>query len=118
VTEEFSFDVFLSHSSEDKAVMWSLVKRLRKDGVRVWFDKWEIQPSDKIPANPFGSDCPQLESDTVRFCDRLIKEDRFLSRRLHSAAIKDSLTLFFIINLWPPLMACVVIGMSSQIFNL
>ncbi|MFZ2643728.1 MAG: toll/interleukin-1 receptor domain-containing protein, partial [Verrucomicrobiia bacterium] len=48
--ETLNFDVFLSHSSKDKAVVRSLVERLRKDGLKVWFDEWEIKPGDSIPA--------------------------------------------------------------------
>jgi hypothetical protein len=93
--DNFAFDVFLSHSSKDKAVVRPLAERLRKDGVKVWFDEWEIMPGDSIPAkieeglehsrvlvlcmsaNAFGSDWAQLESGTFRFRDPLNKERRF-----------------------------------------
>ena len=39
---EFPYDVFLSHSAKDKAVVRPLAERLRVDGVKVWFDEWEI----------------------------------------------------------------------------
>jgi len=45
----FKYDVFLSHSSKDKAVVRPLVERLRADGLRVWFDEWVIKPGDSIP---------------------------------------------------------------------
>ncbi|MCX6374846.1 MAG: toll/interleukin-1 receptor domain-containing protein, partial [Armatimonadetes bacterium] len=48
--DDFTYDVFLSHSSKDKAVVRTLVERLRADGLRVWFDEWEIAPGDSIPA--------------------------------------------------------------------
>ena len=35
---EFQYDVFLSHSAKDKAVVRDLAARLKKDGVRVWLD--------------------------------------------------------------------------------
>jgi hypothetical protein len=38
----FTHDVFLSHSAKDKAVVRPLAERLRKDGLKVWFDEWEI----------------------------------------------------------------------------
>jgi len=38
MSEPFRCDVFLSHSSKDKAVMRPLAERLRKDGLQVWFD--------------------------------------------------------------------------------
>ena len=38
--ETFTHDVFLSHNSKDKSVVRPLVERLRKDGLKVWFDEW------------------------------------------------------------------------------
>jgi hypothetical protein len=87
----FQHDVFLSHSSKDKAVVRAVAERLRADGLRVWFDEWEIKPGDSIPAkieeglehsrvlvlcmsaNAFGSDpaAAGLESQTFRFRDPL-----------------------------------------------
>lgn len=37
---DFQFDVFLSHSAKDKAVVRPLAERLRQDGLKVWFDEW------------------------------------------------------------------------------
>ena len=48
--EQFQYDVFLSHSAKDKAVVWPLAERLRtcpgvaarrsrKDGLKVWVDE-------------------------------------------------------------------------------
>ena len=94
--EQFSFDVFLSHSSKDKAVVRAVAERLRADGLRVWFDEWELRPGDSIPAkveeglehsrvlvlcmsgHAFGSDWARLESGTFRFRDPLNKERGFL----------------------------------------
>ena len=47
---EFPHDVFLSYSSKDKSVVRPLAERLRKDGLKVWFDDWELKPGDSIPA--------------------------------------------------------------------
>ena len=33
---EFQYDVFLSHSAKDEAVVRPLAERLRKDGAKVW----------------------------------------------------------------------------------
>ena len=38
---DFTHDVFLSHSSKDKAVVRAVAERLRADGLRVWLDDWE-----------------------------------------------------------------------------
>ena len=111
-TPEFSCDVFLSHSAKEKAVVRDVAERLRKDGVKVWFDEWVLKPGDSIPAkieeglersrvlvlcmsaNAFGSDWAQLESGTFRFRDPLNKERRFLPLRLDDAPIKGSLAQF------------------------
>jgi hypothetical protein len=42
------YDAFLSHASEDKAWCERLAERLRDEGVRVWFDGWELQPGDHL----------------------------------------------------------------------
>ncbi len=52
--QEFEYDVFLSHSAKDKAVVRQLAERLRQDGLKVWFDKWEIKAGDNIPAMRSG----------------------------------------------------------------
>ena len=88
--DDFPFDVFLSHSAKDKAVVRPLAERLRADGVKVWFNEWVLKPGDSIEspqsktakieeglersrvlvlgmsANAFGSDWAQLESGTLR----------------------------------------------------
>ena len=110
--DEFPYDVFLSHSAQDKAVVRPLAERLRADGVKVWFDEWVLQPGDSIPAkigeglersrvrvlclsaNAFGSDWAQLESGTLRtgqrpFRDPLNKERRFPPLRLDDASLAD-----------------------------
>ena len=48
--EEKEYDVFLSHASEDTAWCEALAERLRNQGVRVWFDRWELQPGDHLLA--------------------------------------------------------------------
>ena len=86
----FPYDVFLSHSAKDKAVVRPLAERLRKDGLKVlWFDEWVLKAGDSIlakieegllqfdtrnsafglprlclSANAFGSDWAQLEAGT------------------------------------------------------
>jgi hypothetical protein len=47
---EYKYDVFLSHSSKNKAVANQLAQRLRGDQVRVWLDEWEILAGANIRA--------------------------------------------------------------------
>src|SRR6266849_622432 len=119
MSRQFIFDVFLCHSSKDKEVVRELADRLERDGVRVWFDEWELKAGDSIPdkieeglensrvllfcmsASAFGSDWAQLESQTFRFRDPLNKERRFIPLRLDDAPIKGSLAQFLYIS-WLP----------------
>jgi hypothetical protein len=116
MAESLVYDVFLSHSSKDKAIVRDVAERLRADGLRVWFDEWEIKPGDSIPAkveeglersrvlvlcmsaNAFGSDWATLEGQTFRYRDPLNKERRFIPLRLDDAQIKGSLAQFLYIK--------------------
>jgi hypothetical protein len=120
MAEEFEWDVFISHSSKDKIIVRPIAERLRRDGLRVWFDEWEIRPGDSIPAkieealehsrvlvlcmsaNAFGSDWAQLESGTFRFRDPLNRDRRFIPLRLDETPLRGSLDQFHYINWLPP----------------
>jgi hypothetical protein len=86
MSTEFQYDVFLSHSSKDKAVVRPLAERLRKDGLKVWFDEWQIKPGDSIPAKiEEGLEhscvlaCPSIRlDDTDAQCSAVL---RFIKRR-------------------------------------
>ncbi len=117
---DFAYDVFLSHSSADEAVVHELAERLRADGVRVWCggEKTGTVPSRSgtrslgtvpvfeqaleqsrvlvlcMSAHAFGADWPQLESHTFRFKDPLNKQRRFIPLRLDGAPIPGTLAQF------------------------
>jgi WD40 repeat protein len=40
------FHVFLSHSSTDKPAVEELARRLEKEGIQTWLDKWHLIPGD------------------------------------------------------------------------
>lgn len=40
------FHVFLSHSSADKPAVEELARRLNKEGIEAWLDKWHLIPGD------------------------------------------------------------------------
>jgi hypothetical protein len=114
--DDFQFDVFLSHSNKDKPTVRPLAERLRKDGLKVWFDEWEIKPGDSIPskieeglersrvlvlcmsANAFGSDWAQLESKMFRFREPVNKKLRFIPPRPDNGPTKGSLAQFLYID--------------------
>ena len=115
----FKYDVFLSHSNRDKPGVREIAQRLRADGLNVWFDEWEIQPGDHVPAKiedglensrvlvlcmsagAFGADWVQLEAGVFRFRDPLNKGRRLIPLRLDDAPVKGSMAQFFCIN-WCP----------------
>jgi hypothetical protein len=41
-----SFHVFLSDSSDDKPAVEELARRLAKEGIQGWLDKWHLIPGD------------------------------------------------------------------------
>lgn len=113
---EFTFDVFLCHSAKDKPLVRPIAELLRKHGLRVWFDEWELD-SGKIShaaieaglegarvlvlcmsASTFGADWGDLEAQTLRFRDPLNKDRRFVPLRLDQAVIDTSLTHFLYID--------------------
>ena len=99
----------MSHNSHDKAVVRELAERLKADGLRVWFDEWEIKLGDSIPSSieaglqqsrvlvlcmsqhAFASDRTTLESQTFRFRDPLNRQRRFIPLRLDDTEPKGSL---------------------------
>ena len=109
--DAFQYNIFLSHTAKDKAVVRPLAERLRTDGVKVWFDEWVLKPVVPVAhqmgegarragegcmsAHAYGSDWAQLESGTLRTGQRpsrdpLNKERRFLPLCLDDAPIKGS----------------------------
>jgi hypothetical protein len=49
--QQYEYDVFVSHASEDKATLTDvLVTELRAVGLQVWYDKFVITAGDSLPA--------------------------------------------------------------------
>jgi len=45
---EFEYDAFISYAGDDRVWSEKLAQRLRDEGIRVWFDKWRLQPGDHL----------------------------------------------------------------------
>lgn len=105
----FSYDVFLSHNSQDKPRVRRLAGRLRDAGLRVWLDEWVIKPGDDIylaiergleasrvqvlclsPA-ALGSEWVTLERSTVLFRDPTNAGRRFVPLLLADCRLPDTL---------------------------
>ncbi|HMV84894.1 MAG TPA: TIR domain-containing protein [Blastocatellia bacterium] len=109
MNEQFNYDVFISHSKEDKPAARELAERLRRDGLRVWFDEWEIKPGDSIPlkiqngleqsrtlvlmmsANVSASEWVMFERQAVIFRDPANQKRRFIPLRLDNGEIPEAL---------------------------
>ena len=92
---QFEYDVFLSHASEDKDdVARPLALRLQEQGLRVWYDEFELRIGDNLVAklnaginasrfgvlvishNFFGKRWTEYELDTLEYL--AVTEDRVL----------------------------------------
>lgn len=106
---EFQYDVFLSHSSQDKDRVRVLAQRLKDAGLRVWYDEWVLRPGDDIylaierglqaarvqvlclsPA-ALGSEWVDLERATVLFRDPTNAGRRFIPLKLEDCDPPDTL---------------------------
>ncbi|WP_052517633.1 TIR domain-containing protein [Archangium violaceum] len=47
ITRSEQWDVFLNHNSKDKPLVEQLARRLLEQGIRPWFDKWDLVPGDE-----------------------------------------------------------------------
>ena len=109
MADSFTYDVFLSHNSQDKLQVRKLAGRLKKAGLRVWFDEWVIKPGDDIylaiergleaarvqvlclsPA-ALGSEWVTLERSTVLFRDPTNAGRRFVPLLLADCTLPDTL---------------------------
>ena len=46
MSDDFDYDVFLSHNSEDKPAVEEIARRLKQEGIEPWLDKWNLIPGD------------------------------------------------------------------------
>lgn len=49
MSENFTYEVFISYSSQDAVLVHPLAEQLRDDGVTVWLDAWLLKPGESIP---------------------------------------------------------------------
>jgi WD40 repeat protein len=106
---DFRYDVFLSHNTGDKPQVRRLAERLKRAGLRVWFDEWVIRQGDDIylaierglgaarvqvlclsPA-ALGSEWVTLERSTVLFRDPTNAGRRFIPLVLADCELPDTL---------------------------
>ena len=107
----FTYDVFLSYSSQDKLRVRRLAERLRNAGLRVWFDEWVIKHGDIInmaiergleaarvqvlclSPDALGSDWVKLERSTFIFRDPSNAARRFVPLLMADCTLPDTLRI-------------------------
>lgn len=112
MSETFEYDVLISHSSKDKPVVRELAERLKRDGLRVWLDDWEIRPGDLIglkiqhglessrtlilamSQSYFSSEWGTLEHHTLLFRDPTNSRRRFIPVLLEDCNPPDIIAQF------------------------
>lgn len=114
--KSFKYDCFISHSSKDKVVVRELAKKLKADGLRVWFDEWIIKPGDMIGLKieqglessrtlilvmskaSFASEWVTLERHTLLFRDPTNSQRRFIPLLIEDCTIPDTIAQFAYID--------------------
>jgi GTPase SAR1 family protein/DNA-binding beta-propeller fold protein YncE len=109
MADDFKYDVFLSHNSQDKPRVRKLAERLRDAGLQVWLDDWIIKPGDDIylaiergletarvqvlclSSEALGSAWVTLERNTVLFRDPANSRRRFVPLLLSDCTLPDTL---------------------------
>jgi len=117
ISAALAFDVFVSYSSRDKAIARQIAQRLKDEGLRVWFDEWEILPGDPIgikieralgkartlvvllSSSALGSEWVTLERHTMLFRDPTNADRRFIPVRLDNEELPDVLKQFAYVDL-------------------
>jgi len=111
MSETFAYDVFLSHSAEDKPAVRKLAERLKADGLRVRrlslreraavsADELEQALASSrvlvlcLSRHALASDWTLLESGTFRFRDPANRDRRFIPLRLDDAEAPEPLKSF------------------------
>jgi WD40 repeat protein len=102
MTETFQYDVFISHSSNDRPTARDLARRLRADGLRVTWDKQNLKQARTLvllmSAHAFGSEWATLEGHTLPFRDPADAQRRFVPLLVEDCTPPDAIAQFATID--------------------
>jgi WD40 repeat protein/uncharacterized CHY-type Zn-finger protein len=100
--EGFTYDVFISHSPKDKAVVQKLTKKLTKDGLKVSVDEKDLEHSRTmilvLSHAAVEEDWAELEQEMLFFRDLTDEHRRFIPVLVENCEIPDDITQFTIID--------------------
>lgn len=112
----YTHDVFLSHSHIDKPLVRELAKKLRDNGIRVWFDEWEVKTGQVVlervqeglensrvlvacvSINSWNSEWAKFEYLMVLAADPLNHAGRVAHLRLDGSPLKPSMAAYSYID--------------------
>lgn len=112
----FEYDIFLSHSAKDRAIVCKLADRLKADGLRVWLDQWIISAGDPISLkiqhgieksrtlvmcmspNFFESEWARIEHHSLFFRDPSNEQRRFIPLLITDCELPDIIAQFAYID--------------------
>lgn len=110
------FDVFICYSQKDDNIVIELANKLKEDGLQVWIDKWQIEPTDIIELkiseglqssrnlifimseNSFKDDWLFLERQTIMFRELTNGQRKFIPIKIDKCKIKSTLKQYTYIN--------------------
>ncbi len=80
-------NVFLSYSHSDKEFAVKLAEDLRKQGIDIWIDKWEIQPGDSIIQKIFLQGLANTDFFLILLSSESIRS-KWVAEELNAAIVK------------------------------
>jgi len=120
MTENFLYDVFVCHASEDQAIARTIANRLKKEGFNVWFEGWRLGSDSRADtvdtAGAIALDqsrvllllvsdsalrpdrWPVLEAQTFKFRDPASPGRRFVPLHIGLASLPESLQQFAFVD--------------------
>ena len=117
MSDQFPFDVFLSHNAKDKPRVRRLAEQLKQAGLRVWFDDWNVGLGDIIALkvdeglqqsrvlllcispNALASGWVALERSTAIHRDPANEGRRFIPLLLEDCELPDTLRRYKYVDL-------------------
>lgn len=88
VDQLFTYDVFLSYSPKDRGAASALAHKLRKDGIKVWFDQWEITSADS-PAGRIQKDGLERSRSLILFISQNVSKSVWATFERQTLLFRD-----------------------------
>ncbi|MCX8532167.1 toll/interleukin-1 receptor domain-containing protein [Chryseobacterium luquanense] len=114
--------IFLSHSKKDKVIIEQIANDLRKCGIEVWYDEWEIPVGESIRKKIFDDGIPNCDVFFIYLTKNSL-ESYWVQKELDSAIFREAeeknniLTIFVDQDLTRDSISYDLKSLSIPIFN-